>query len=100
MEKQRHSGFVVGCNQAPAGKSVWSVRVKDTESTFNGQKLIVASVHGGLELARGLNVDFAIGTVDDSSGEKAVRAVDVRLESPDVKPQPEGQPSQQVRRGQ
>jgi hypothetical protein len=42
----------------------------------------VASVNGALELARGLNVNFAIGTIDDSTGNKALRAVDVRLDLP------------------
>jgi hypothetical protein len=94
MEERRHRGFVVGCSQSPEGKSVWRVRVKDTDSSFDGQKLVVASIHGGLELARGLNVNFAIGTVDDLSGGKAVRAVDLRLEEIilDAKSQPSSQP--------
>lgn len=91
MEKQRHKGFVVGCDQNPEGQSVWKVRVNDADSQFNGSKLVVASVHGGLELARGLNVNFAIGTVDDKSGQEIPRAVDVRLEFPSAN-QPQGQP--------
>ena len=92
MDNNRHKGFVVGCDQSPGGKAIWRVRVKDKGSSFNGRKLVVASVHDGIELARGLNVDFAIGTVDDTSGEKVTRAVDVRLEVPDAQPQSVGQP--------
>jgi hypothetical protein len=91
MENNRHKGFVVGSDQNPEGQPVWKVRVNDAGSSYDGTKLIVASVCDGLELARGLNVNFAIGTVDDNSGQKALRAVDVRLEVPDVKPQ-QGQP--------
>ena len=101
MEKQRHKGFVARGDQShSSGKTVWKVRVKDAESSFDGQLIIVASTHGGIELGRGLNVDFAIGTVDDETGNKVPRAVDVCLESPDAKPESESQTSQQVRRGQ
>ena len=89
---ERHKGFVVGSDQNPEGHPVWKVKVKDTKSPFNGKKIVVASVHGGLTLARGLNVEFAIGTVDDTQGQKVVRAVDVRLELPDVNPETQSQP--------
>ena len=92
---ERHKGYVVGSDQNSGGHPIWKVKVKDTKSPFNGKKLVVASVHGGLELARGLNVEFAIGTVDDQQGQKVVRAVDVRLEIPDANPETE---SQQVNR--
>ena len=88
VEKHRHSGFVVGWDRSHGGNYTWKVRVKDIKSPFDGRKLIVASVHDGIELAKGLNVDFANGTVDDSSGAKINRAVDVRLEVPDALPQP------------
>jgi len=77
----RHHGFVTGSDPGPKGQPVWKVRVKDRSSTYDGQKLVVASIRGGLELARGLNVHFAIGTVDDQQGQKVPRAVDVTLES-------------------
>ena len=93
MDNPRYKGFVVGFDSTPEGQTVWKVRVKDSTSPQNGKKLIVASVRGGLELARGLNVHFAIGTIDDPSGEKALRAVDVCLENPEG-----GQSSNQVRR--
>lgn len=79
---QRHKGFVVGSDPGSDG-IVWKVRVKDQDSPYNGQKLVAASIRGGLALARGLNVNFAVGTVDTQSGEKAMRAVDVALEAPD-----------------
>lgn len=88
---ERHKGYVVGRDNNPEGQSVWKVRVKDADSSYNNQKLIVASVHGQLELAQGLNVNFAIGTVDDKSGQQAPRAVDVRLEVPNGQPQSTGQ---------
>ncbi len=77
----RHRGFVTGSHQTSDGRTVWSVRVKDPTSRYDGQKFVVASVRGGLELARGLNVHFVIGTVDDLSGNKVPRAVDVCLET-------------------
>ncbi|MGD0576526.1 MAG: hypothetical protein ABSA74_00415 [Candidatus Staskawiczbacteria bacterium] len=80
----RHKGFVAASDVSPTdGKTVWKVKVKDEASSYNGQKLVVASVRDGLELARGLNVHFAIGTVDDPSGKKVLRAVDVCLENPE-----------------
>ena len=78
---QRHCGYVTGSHEASSGHKVWTVRVKDRGSSYDGQKLIVASIRGGLELARGLNVHFAIGTIDDQSGQKVSRAVDVCLET-------------------
>lgn len=80
MEIKRYRGFIVGSDIAGKEQIVWKVRVKDPTSPHNNQKLIVASVRGGIELARGLNVHFAIGTMDDASGSKVLRAVDVRLE--------------------
>lgn len=93
METQRHKGFVVGFDSASEGRTVWKVRVKDSTSPYDEQKLVVASVRSGLELARGLNVHFAIGTIDDPSGMKVLRAVDICLETPD-----EGQVTNHVKR--
>lgn len=81
---QRHKGYVVGCDRNPDGKNIWKVKVKDRSSPFSSQKFIVASVHDQLELARGLNVNFAVGTIDDEKGQKVSRAVDVRLETPPI----------------
>lgn len=83
MASERTKGFVVGFDTAAEGRTVWKVRVKDSTSPHNGKKLVAASVRDGLTLARGLNVHFAIGTIDDSSGTKVLRAVDVSLETPD-----------------
>ena len=80
---ERIRGYVSGSNRAADGRNVWSVRAKDPASQYNGQWFVVASVHGGLELARGLNVNFAIGTIDDPSGKKVSRAVDICLEAAD-----------------
>jgi hypothetical protein len=93
MEQKRHRGFVVGSDTSPKGQSTWKVRVKDSESRHDGQKLVVASVRDGLELARGLNVHFAVGTIDDQSGTKILRAVDVCLENPE-----DGQTQNHVKR--
>lgn len=80
MQHSRHRGFVLGSDYAPKGQKIWKVRVKDPQSPFNGQKLVVASISDGIALAQGLNVNFVIGTVDDLSGAKTPRAVDVCLE--------------------
>ena len=93
---ERHKGYVVGSDTSPSGQLAWTVRVKDTQSPYDGQKLNVASTHKELTLARGLNVNFAIGTVDDREGNKVLRAVDVRLETPGAN-QSQGQ---QVKRSQ
>lgn len=77
---QRYKGFVIGCDPDPRGGIVWKVRVSDAESSCDGKKLIVASVHDNIALAQGLNVDFIIGTVDGRKKEKELRAVDVQLE--------------------
>lgn len=77
--QQWHAGYVASCSQKPDGNTVWKVKVKDINSPYNGQTLVVASVHDGMTLARGLNVHFAVGTVDDEMSQKALRAVDVRL---------------------
>lgn len=79
---ERHKGYVTGSERSEAGHFFWTVKVKDTESPYDRQYLVVASIHKGLALARGLNVNFAIGTVDDREGKEVLRAVDVRLESP------------------
>lgn len=82
-ETRRVNGYVVGCDLAQSSeKLVCRVRVKDPTSPHDGQKFTVASVHGGIELAQGLNVTFVLGTIDGPAGEKVTRAVDVRLESP------------------
>jgi hypothetical protein len=85
MNDQRHQGFVLGYDRGSDNHMVWKVRVKDSASRYDGQKLIVASTNNGLELARGLNVNFMIGTIDNSRNGKDLRAVDVRLESPGAK---------------
>lgn len=90
MDSQRHRGFIIGSDTAPEGRTIWKARVKDQASPHDGQKLVVASVRGGLELARGLNIHFAIGTVDDLTGTKVLRAVDVCLETPE---EDHGQPN-------
>lgn len=79
----RYCGYVVGSNPSSEGRTVWTVRVKNPGTPYDGHKLVVASIRGGMELARGLNVNFAIGTVDDRTGIKVPRAVDVCLESAD-----------------
>jgi len=92
---ERHKGYVVGCNRKPDNKNIWKVRVKDENSSFNGQKFTVVSVCGEMELARGLNVNFAVGTIDGEKGQKVFRAVDVRLET-----LPINRNSQNVRKGE
>ena len=88
---ERHKGYVVGSDETPSGQLAWTVKVKDTDSPYDRQKLNVASTHKELTLARGLNVNFAVGTLDDREGKKVLRAVDVRLETPSAN-HSQGQP--------
>lgn len=76
---ERVSGFVMANDGTPYDP-LWKVRVKDSQSPYNGHKLTVASVHGDITLAQGLNVSFLIGSIDDKQGQSALRAVDVRLQ--------------------
>lgn len=79
--RQRYKGYVVGSDASPdRSTTTWKVRVKDPACPQNGQKLVVASTHDGITLARGLNVTFVVGTVDDPGGHKMLRAVDVQLD--------------------
>jgi len=56
---KRVSGFVIG-KDSVRKQPTWKVRVKDRASSHNGEKLLVASVHPGVTLARGMNVLFEI----------------------------------------
>lgn len=78
----RHRGYVSGSRIAPGGHTVWLVRVRGPTSPLHREPYIVASIRGDITLARGLNVDFALGTVDDPQGQPVPRAVDVALEAP------------------
>jgi hypothetical protein len=71
-------------DNTPDGHIIWKVRVVDPSCYFDGQKLVVASAHGGITLARGLIVSFEIGFLNDAGGKRVARAVDVSLaqESP------------------
>lgn len=81
--QQRYTGFVIGSDPAPTGNAVvWKVRVKDEGTPFNGRKLVVASTRDEVALAKGLNVNFLIGTVDDADNQEAPRAVDVCVSQP------------------
>ncbi len=74
----RFGGHIMAEDTAD-GRTIWKVRVVDEKSHFNGRKLIVASTHGGITLARGLIVDFEIGFLNDLSKTRVPRAVDVGL---------------------
>lgn len=79
--EERVQGFVIGSSIGARGEPVWKVRVNDAASPHCGQKFPVASVRDNIALARGLNVTFLIGTMDDGQGQQAMRAVDVQLRS-------------------
>lgn len=79
MYDKRHRGYVIAGDKRLDGKVIWKVRVKDTESEYDGEKLSVASVHGGIELTKGLNVSFLVGLMDYKD-QKVKCAVDVCLE--------------------
>ena len=57
----------------------WRVRVCEPDSPYNQKVLSVASVKQGIQLGRGLNVTFVVGTVDQKS-RKVLKAVDLALE--------------------
>jgi hypothetical protein len=78
LETKRISGFVIA-RDGTTDKPVWKVRVKQPGHALDGQKLIVASAHDDIALAKGLNVNFLIGTVDNQQNASALRAVDVCL---------------------
>ncbi|HSI21262.1 MAG TPA: hypothetical protein VLA04_06290 [Verrucomicrobiae bacterium] len=80
MDQQRHTGFVIGYTTHSGKPPVWKVRVKDETSPQNGAKLTVASIRDNIALSKGLNVNFLIGSVDDTSGQPDLRAVDVQLQ--------------------
>jgi ClpP class serine protease len=89
---ERYKGFVSSGHVNRDNKLVWKVRVKDPNSgQYNGQEILVASVYGDIVLARGLNVNFTIGTVDNAQKQQELRAVDVRLESPGAESETSGQ---------
>ncbi len=77
-ENRRHTGFVVGYT-GQKEKGYWTVRVKDQASSYDRLKFVVASSHDDVTLARGLNVDFLIGSLDVSNGNRLLRAVDVKV---------------------
>ncbi len=81
MIQKRHTGFVIGRDDRNE-KTVWKVRVKDSQSDQDGQKFVVASTRNDIQLAQGLNVNFLIGSLDGERGEKILRAVDVSLNNP------------------
>ncbi len=80
MESQpkRHAGFIVGSTRK-GEIDYWTVRVKDDSSEFNGRKFEVLSVHDSVQLGRGLNITFLVGSVDSREQERILKAVDVRI---------------------
>jgi hypothetical protein len=75
MEEKRCKGYVIGSDLKEDGNKIWKVKVTDKESELDGKKLIVASVHGGVELSNALNVEFLVGSVGPEK--RSLRAVDV-----------------------
>jgi hypothetical protein len=71
----RCSGYV-----SSVSGTVVKVCVKDARVRANGRKFVVASVRGGITLAKGINVNFIIGSVDNQVGAKVPRAIDVMPE--------------------
>lgn len=79
---QRHRGYVIGSGKRRDETIFWTVKVKDESDPNHGKKFVVVSVHDQLELAKGLDVNFVIGTMDDQNGQKVLRAVDVIVDGP------------------
>jgi hypothetical protein len=82
--ENRIQGYVIAGDLSKQGKTVWKVRVNQPGSIFHKRKIIVASIHGDITLARGLNVSFILGSVNDSQGRPVLRAVDVNIVKVDV----------------
>ncbi|MCA9363647.1 hypothetical protein KC727_00270 [Candidatus Kaiserbacteria bacterium] len=57
---------------------VWKVRVNDETNELHWRKFEVASVHGGIQLAKGLEVEFLLGSFR-KDGHPVQKAVDVAL---------------------
>jgi hypothetical protein len=80
-EQARVKGFVVGSDQVGQEKAVvWKVRVKRNQGTeHDGKKFEVASVKGGIELAKGVDVTFVLGPVQER-GNPVLKALDVAID--------------------
>lgn len=76
MDQERVKGYVLGKDNAD-GVQTWKVRVTDESSPFVGEKLFVASVHGDVSLAQGLEVTFLIGAFAGRNKETYHKALDV-----------------------
>jgi hypothetical protein len=76
MNQERVKGYVLGKDNAD-GIQTWKVRVTDESSPFVGEKLFVASVHGDVSLAQGLEVTFLIGAFAGRNKETYHKALDV-----------------------
>ena len=74
--ENRVKGYVLGKDLAD-GVPTWKVRVTDESSAFVGEKLFVASIHGDLELAQGLEVTFLIGVFNGRNREIYHKVLDV-----------------------
>ncbi len=57
---------------------VWKVRVNDKTNGLHWKKFEVASVHGGIQLAKGLEVEFLLGNFL-KGGYSVQKAVDVTI---------------------
>lgn len=84
---KRIKGYVVGYD-IKSGEVLWTVKVKDPESTHNDQKFQVASLHPGTMVTRpGSDVTFRVQAFG-SEQEKVLRAVDVSIGNTDPEARP------------
>lgn len=78
---RRHRGYVIGYHNTANGPE-WTVRVKDPQSQFDGQKFVVDSIKGDFELAAGLSVDFTVENFfDDPTRGKVSKATSIRAQT-------------------
>lgn len=77
MTQARVKGFVVGYDEKGGG-FVWVVKVKDTQSEFNGRKFEVHSTVGPTITHPATDVTFKIEHLPDGESTN-LKAVDVRI---------------------
>jgi hypothetical protein len=77
IENVRLKGFVIGSDRV-GDDAVWEVRVNDETNGLHRQKFEVASVHGDISLAKGLEVEFLLGNFL-KDGHPVQKAVDVTI---------------------
>jgi len=77
MQEQRHKGHILAIDDKVHGASIARIRIKDSDSPFNGKKCRVESTGGGYVPKKSDEVTFLVGKTQDS-GNEVMQAYDVR----------------------